>query len=108
MPKLLRLLRIVPSLNDNFWPLTLLGSCDGYTLRSIIIFIFFTVYNLEVGGKDAVTRVLLRLWLRRPIESGKKVKHYYYNYVDEVGRGNFSKVYKGLNTKTRTFISISE
>lgn len=30
----------------------------------------------------------------------KKIQNYIYKFSDEIGKGNFSKVYKGLNEKT--------
>lgn len=35
-------------------------------------------------------------------ESGKKIKNYVYHYCDLIGKGNFARVYRGLNTLTRT------
>lgn len=35
-------------------------------------------------------------------ESGKKIKNYVYHYCDLIGKGNFARVYRGLNTFTRT------
>lgn len=37
-----------------------------------------------------------------PSESGKKIKNYVYHYCDLIGKGNFARVYRGLNTLTRT------
>ena len=37
-----------------------------------------------------------------PLESGKKIKNYVYHYSDLIGKGNFARVYRGLNTSTRT------
>lgn len=37
----------------------------------------------------------------RPSETGKKVKNFIYQYADLIGKGNFAKVYKGMNLNTR-------
>lgn len=34
-------------------------------------------------------------------ESGKKIKNYVYHYADLIGKGNFARVYRGVNTLTR-------
>jgi len=39
-----------------------------------------------------------------PPETGKKIKNYIYNYNDQIGKGNFAKVYRGTNTKTSTLL----
>lgn len=35
-------------------------------------------------------------------ETGKRIKNYIYNYSDLIGRGNFARVYRGVNQKTST------
>lgn len=35
-------------------------------------------------------------------ESGKKIKNYVYHFCDLIGKGNFARVYRGVNTITRT------
>jgi hypothetical protein len=35
-------------------------------------------------------------------EAGKKIKNYVYHYSDLIGKGNFARVYRGINTATRT------
>lgn len=34
-------------------------------------------------------------------ETGKKIKNYIYNYNDLIGKGNFARVFRGCNIKTR-------
>ena len=40
--------------------------------------------------------------LRPPSQLGKKVQNFIYQYSDQIGKGNFARVYKGLNLNTRT------
>lgn len=41
--------------------------------------------------------------LRQGQENGKRIRNYTYHYSDLIGIGNFSKVYKGVNTNTSIF-----
>ena len=42
----------------------------------------------------------LAAW-NNPSQTGKKIKNFIYQYSDIIGKGNFAKVYKGLNLNTR-------
>lgn len=52
---------------------------------------------------------MLGLTGRRPqqtSESGKRIKNYVFEYSDLIGKGNFARVYRGIDTNTRTFYLI--